>query len=254
MTGVLPVLYFDRDCDFLTAHSDRLQGQLPLRKFVKVHGNALALLVGLMMLDGAFANAADSSGLSLGLRSGYGVPMGSATQGEDLLQRRTKGMVPIWVDLGYRLSSNFYLGGFVQYGIGFAPNTCGSDLRCSINDLRFGINAHFHFLPAAFFDPWVGLGVGYEILNQSISGNIVGTPVNASTNPSGFEFVNVQLGGDFKIASNFYLGPFMAFTVGQFSRGSVSAGGSGSVALDLTNKAIHDWLIAGVRGVVDFGL
>ena len=220
---------------------------------MRVYGNALALLAVLMMPQASVAAAVGTSGLSLGLRSGYGIPKGYAAQGQDLSQNRVKGMIPVWVDIGYRWSSNFYLGAFLQYGLGYSPNTCGSDLGCSVNDLRFGVNAHYHLLPAALFDPWVGLGFGYEILNQSISGNVVGTPVNASSHLSGLEFINLQVGGDFRLSSNLSLGPFVAFTVNQFSRASVSLGG-GSNPIDLTNKAIHDWMIVGVRGVFDLSL
>jgi hypothetical protein len=116
-----------------------------------------------------------------------------------------------------------------------------------VNDLRFGLNAHYHFLPAETFDPWLGVGAGYEIMNLSASAP--GASVSASTR--GFEFGNVQLGLDFKISPAFAVGPFATFTIAQFSDISASLNGQDVPTGGYTNKGIHGWLIFGVRGVFD---
>jgi hypothetical protein len=156
----------------------------------------------------------------------------------------------LWADIGYRFDPNWYVGGFFQFGFGLLPSNdplCAS-VSCSINDLRFGLNVHYHFLPAETFDPWVGVGAGYEIVNGSISAP--GASLSGSTR--GFEFGNVQLGLDFKISPAFGIGPFATVTIAQFVSRSASfngqdvPGGGG-----IPNKAIHGWLILGVRGVFD---
>lgn len=188
--------------------------------------------------------SASDSGLSFGLRSGYAVPLGNvsgstAGRGAPKLSDTINGMIPIWADVGYRFASNWYVGGFYQYGIGLLPsNVTGSEWN-----MRFGINVHYHFMPGEMLDPWVGLGAAYEILNYSPSG---GGP---SSQLKGFEFGNAQVGLDFAVAPQFAVGPFVAFSVAQYSDVS-----QGSVSGSITNKDIHEWLFFGVRGVFNLNL
>ena len=196
-------------------------------------------------------------GFELGLRVGYGLPLGAAFQlptgattqnvnWSDLIS----GMIPFWADLGYRINPNWYVGGFFQFGLGFVPsNACSPGVSCSANDLRFGLNVHYHFLPEGPVDPWFGLGAAYEIWNLSGSG----AGVSGSSSLRGFEFGNAQLGADYKVSPEFGIGPFVTFSVAQFSDASASSGGL-SLSGAIQNKSIHEWLIFGLRGVYDFGL
>src|SRR5215813_7565631 len=142
-------------------------------------------------------------GLSFGLRAGYGVPLGNEA-GDFKLSSSIKGMIPIWLDAGYRINPSFYLGAFFQYGFGLAPDACTATIDCSEHLIRFGLNAHYHFLPDGMIDPWVGLGAGYEIFSFHFSGTIPGLqfPIEGSGSESGFEFANVQLGSDVRITSS----------------------------------------------------
>jgi len=188
----------------------------------------------------------EASGVELGVRVGYGVPLGSAAQNanwSDLI----KGMVPFWADVGYRIDPNWYVGGFFQFGLGFVPsNLCASGLSCSENDLRFGLNVHYHLLPNETFDPWIGIGAGYEIWNYSVSA----AGVSGSAQLKGWEFGNAQLGLDYKFSPTFGVGPFVSLTVAQFSDSSGSFSGV-SVSGSIPNKTLHEWLIFGLRGVFD---
>jgi len=193
------------------------------------------------------------SGIELGVRVGYGLPLGTAygvaglpnTKLSDLIS----GMIPFWADVGYRIDPNWYVGGFFQFGLGFVPSSLCPGISCSENDLRFGLDVHYHFLPAGTFDPWVGIGAGYEIFNLSASSS--GVSGSASTN--GWEFGNAQLGLDFKLSPEVGVGPFVTFTVAQFANASASVQGI-SVSQSIANKTIHEWLIFGLRGVFDLTL
>jgi hypothetical protein len=76
---------------------------------------------------------------------------------------------------------------------------------------------------------------------------------DASATATGFEFGNVQLGGDIPIAPNFAIGPFVSLSFGQYGDLSVSQGGT-SMDMTITSKSFHEWLAFGVRGVYDIGL
>jgi hypothetical protein len=211
------------------------------------------------------------TGLELGLRLGYSLPFGNAsgsgptqttTMGNTTtttsstgakLSDAVSGQIPIWVDAGYRILPSLYVGAFFQYGIAFIPSNsttgCGaSGVSCSGHDLMFGIDAHYHFLPGGQIDPWVGVGIGYESfgLSQSANGQ------SSTGSFSGFQFVNLQAGADYKVMSNFGIGPFVALSLGEYTNASTTFGGmtySGSIQ----NTAMHEWLTLGVRGAYDLG-
>ncbi|MGH7294434.1 MAG: hypothetical protein ACRELB_05865, partial [Polyangiaceae bacterium] len=203
------------------------------------------------------------TGLELGLRSGYAIPLGAATgggtNGSNDLSKLYNGAIPIWVDAGYRLNPNLFIGAFFQYGIGLlntsssgAAQGCSTPgVSCSGNDMKFGAQVHYHLMPDQTIDPWAGLGIGYEIASYSASAG--GQSAGASF--SGFQFVDIQAGADYKVMPNLGVGPFIDFSLGQFSSCSFSgaasaAGGSCSIP----QKAMHEWFTIGVKGSYDINL
>lgn len=195
------------------------------------------------------ASGASQGGFQFGLRLGYGIPLGKASGADNAdLSNVVSGQIPIWLDVGYRITPAIYVGLYGQYGIAFVnkdQNTeCKADgVSCSASDIRFGVNAHYHFSPGQSVDPWAGIGIGYEILGFSGSGG--GQDVSSST--KGLEFLNLQGGADFLATSGLSVGPFASFSLGQYSSTSVTAPGidqSGSI----DNTAMHEWLVIGVRG------
>jgi hypothetical protein len=113
--------------------------------------------------------------------------------------------------------------------------------------MRFGVNAQYHIMPEAKFDPWVGLGVGYEMTSLSQTRTILGQSIKADTSMRGWEFVNIQVGGDYKVAPGLALGPFASFALGQYGSQSVEINGQ-SQTEDVANKTMHQWLTFGIRG------
>ena len=218
----------------------------------------------------AFADGGPT-GIELGLRTGYALPLGDASGGRTLttstgtttttttttgssLSDGVSGQIPLWVDVGYRFTPNFYVGGFFQYGFAFIPNNaetgCGQGgVSCSGHDVMFGVNAHYHVMPDAPFDPWIGLGFGYETLTFNLSQ----AGQSADVSASGWQFVNFQVGGDYHVTPSFGVGPFVALSLGQYSSVSVSGGGS-STSNDIANKAMHEWLTFGLRGAYDISI
>jgi outer membrane protein W len=182
-------------------------------------------------------------------------PTGTTAISSNHLSDDYTGMVPISIDLGYRINPAIYVGVFAQYGfVSFNHGTnpaCLDGFDCSAHDIRFGLDLHYHFLADVGFDPWIGAGVGYEMLDFSASGSVRGQAIREDGNIRGFEFLNLQAGDDFHVTPHLVVGPFIAFSLGRFSSYSLditSAGVSQSPSGDLRKRGIHEWLTIGVRG------
>ena len=194
------------------------------------------------------------TGVELGFRTGFGKGFGRDLEGDDDSGTSAlKGQIPIWIDLGYRIP-RLFVGGFFQYGfvlIGDNPTCDKSNVSCNVYDIRFGIESQFHILPGKIFDPWLGVGFGYEILGQSISSG----SQSVSVSLRGLQFVDFQVGGDYRVSDSFAIGPFVDFSVGQFSSASISAPAPiGDTDADIKDQKIHEWLTLGVRGVFDIAV
>lgn len=193
---------------------------------------------------------APKPGLELGARVGFGLGLGSVAQ-DTKMSDQVGSQIPLIVDIGYRITPNIYVGGYGQLGYGIVTDDhCNvPGVSCSAQSYRIGANAHYHFLPDQSFDPWVGVGFGYEWLHKSASGG----PDTAASTVSGFELVNLQLGGDYRLSRNASIGPFASFALGQYSTQSSTFNGqdmtNGKSSIDQT--ALHEWLTLGVRGTFD---
>jgi outer membrane protein W len=163
--------------------------------------------------------------------------MGSVADGVKMSDG-VSGQIPIWIDAGYMVTPNILVGLYGQYGFVQTKN-CPAGASCSAHDFRIGVQGQYHLMPTESADPWLGLGVGYESLGTSFSGG--GASIDTST--TGLEFLNLQGGADFKLADAFALGPFLSFSLGEYSS---TTGGS------IDKKAMHEWLTLGVKGT--FGL
>jgi hypothetical protein len=216
-----------------------------------------------VLLAGSTARAdATASGIEVGLRSGYAIPLGGLTgggvNGSADLSKIYNGVIPIWVDAGYRLNPNMMIGAFFQYGVGLINTSgalssagCGKNgVSCSGSDLKFGAQFHYHLMPDQTIDPWAGIGIGYEIGSASASAG--GQSAGASY--SGFQFVDIQVGADYKAMPNLGIGPFIDFSLGQFSSCSFTGAASGTGSCSIPQQAMHEWFTIGLRGAYDINI
>ncbi|GAC1570902.1 MAG: hypothetical protein NVS3B20_02710 [Polyangiales bacterium] len=197
------------------------------------------------------APATSAQGFSVGLRLGYGVPIGNIYQDTAIDGSKTdrklssilNHQIPSWIDGGYRFTPNVYVGAFFSYGFAtFADtNSCSRFTSCSASDINFGLNAHYHILPGQGFDPWVGVGAGYEIATLSGTGR--------SLTYYGFTFADFQVGGDFVVLRGLGIGPVVDFSIGQFTGCNVNYGVNDPCTID--HASLHEWLTIGIRGVYD---
>lgn len=183
--------------------------------------------------------------IKLGLRLGYGLPMGDASK-DNKLSDGISGMIPIWLDLGYMVTPNIMVGLYAQYGIVMVKD-CPSGASCSGSDIRVGLQGQYHLSPGESLNPWFGLGVGYEMASSKVEAG----GAEATADYSGLEFANLQAGADFKVGESMAVGPFLSFSIGQYSKAKLDS----PVAKfdgDIEDKAMHQWLTLGVKGTFGF--
>ena len=107
---------------------------------------------------------------------------------------------------------------FFQYAFAQGPSTCGDfGIDCSGSVKRLGVQGIYRCCMPGVFVPWFGAGLGYEWMTAS-----VGTLDVAF---HGFEFLNLQLGGEFRVSPQVGLGPYLGLSVARYDGGSTSLGG-----------------------------
>jgi hypothetical protein len=218
---------------------------------------ACALLALLASSTARVASAQDpGTGFEAGLRVGNAFALGRIVGGDDEggdLDRTVEGAVPIWIDLGYRVLPELFVGLYGQYAFGRIGDNFGQrcevdpDAECPASMVRLGLQVHHHLAPESGTNPWLGLGLGYEWLTFGIEQSDRGLSITTH----GFELLNLQAGLDFEVTDDFHLGPALSFSIGEYS--GISAECSG-VAIDcmeqpeIEETGVHHWLMLAVRG------
>ena len=164
------------------------------------------------------------------------------------------GMVPIWLDAGYRIDRQLVIGAYFQWGLAFvADAVCPPPLRCAAKSYRFGANVAWHFKWVAGggawagpFDPWFAFGAGYESTEVRLDDG----RARSRGTEQGFELANFQLGVDLAGEGPVRGGIFAAFTVAAYERRTLATA-AGTRDFTLADPPLHNWLIFGVRGRYD---
>ena len=176
-------------------------------------------------------------GIAMALRTGWGIPQGQLFEGFDLATASV-GIVPVWLDLGYRFTDNLEVGIYAQYAFSIVRH-CTGDLPCNASDVRFGFQVHWYFRVHDTIDPWVGIGAGFEIYDEDVAG--------MTRRFGGYEFVNLQLGVDFSLGHHFGLGPFASWSLGKFTGVQRGPTDSRLHDFDILERGLHSWLVLGLR-------
>jgi hypothetical protein len=197
----------------------------------------MAALVALLVPTASHAQ------FQLGLRLGFAPAMGDAAK-DAPLKDLVKSQIPLQLDALYKVTPDIAVGGYFSYGFGqlnsdFSDICDAAGISCSASNVRLGLQGTYTFnqLKAAMV-PWAGVGFGYEW--NTIKGSAGGA--SADVTSSGFEFLNLQLGGDFKVNEQFAIGPYAQLSVGQYSNVEGNS---------IPEKGMHQWLGFGLRGKFD---
>ena len=176
-------------------------------------------------------------GFAIGLRGGYALPFGNVN-GQSVRDNVLQGAVPIGADLGWFFTPHVYVGVYFSYGIGLGagrlnPTCSAPDTDCSGAMYRFGGVVHWHLLPLEAWDPWVGAGLGYELVQMTATSQIDGSSVNPSPPLQALD-LTLEAGLDFKPLRYVGVGPYVEVATGPYV--------AGTSGFDL-----HGWATLGVR-------
>ncbi|MEN9579378.1 MAG: hypothetical protein RJA70_2387 [Pseudomonadota bacterium] len=200
------------------------------------------------------------AGLEHGLRSGLELGAGDIDAGNPFRRGALRSIaayrVPIWLDLGYRLSAPWWIGTYAQVGSGAFGDSCPRAAECEWSDLRLGAQFTYHLSPNDPQDLWVGAGFGWQWLRGAITQTVevpgpddstVTVPAKASELRGGPQLL-VQGGLGWNLGETLRLGPYASAAAGMYLTDSFEC--SPGLPCDIdgrTELRLHAWFGLGVR-------
>jgi hypothetical protein len=205
----------------------------------------------LLVLAALVVPMASQAQVQLGLRVGWAPAMGDFAKDEKMSDN-VKSQIPLQLDALYRVTKDIGVGAYFSYGFAkIASDVCDlPGVDCSAKVMRFGVQGVYTFnqLKAPLV-PWAGVGFGYEL-----GGGDVKFPGGTNTTDvSGWEFLNLQVGGDYGVNERFAVGPYLQFSLGQYSKMKVEDTSDPTENFDgsIPEKGLHQWFGFGIRGKFD---
>lgn len=152
------------------------------------------------------APSESSDGPELGLRLGLTTGNGEFESSEPL-NDNVIGMLPLWVDAGYRFHDRWFVGMYWQYGLGLSSVTSKSECAaCVHSSIKYGLQIHYTFLTTQTTRLWTGLGVGrqsFESVNEDTKRGVAF---------SGWEPISLHFGSSWRPTQGVELGPFFSWS------------------------------------------
>jgi len=189
------------------------------------------------------------SGPVFGVRAGFGLPYGATAQREPEVKDLVERKVPFEIELGYRVTRRVW----AQVHFELAPASparalCAAGTSCSASDVRFGVMMLLRLLPGARLDPWIGAGVGVEVLNAE--GLDAASRVRTEWSWAGVELPFVEAGADLRIADRIGFGPWISYSFARFTSESAQAAGAATTSGGVHGRTVHHWLSGGLQATL----
>lgn len=187
----------------------------------------------------------------MALRTGFSLPFGKVDGDSDAKMSDTvSGQVPLFIELGGKPIKQLFLGAYLGLGIGGVTgdleDDCDQyDVDCLAFSAHLGAEVQYHILPHEDLNPWVGYGIGFESLSIAVTQG----DEDGNLSFGGFQFARFMGGVDFRINRTLGIGPFVDFSLGQYSSYRVDAPAFPDDEIDFDDKALHEWLTIGARFV-----
>ena len=195
---------------------------------------------------------AAARGLQGAVRVGAQLPWGDASdlQGDEL-SARYGWQVPIVVDVGFKLQKPLFLGVYAGAAYGQVGSGSEADAACSAEGVscrvlfyQLGVQGQYHFGPSDRFNPWLGLGFGYELARQSLSTG----SYSEEQQSAGATLLKLAIGVDYR--STYGLGPFVEVSAGRYGTTRTEVDGVRVHEGPVDPSAWHGFLMFGARLVV----
>jgi hypothetical protein len=198
------------------------------------------------------------TGFQAHFRSGVSIPAGRASGDPgDTLARRYAWQIPVAVDLGAKVTRSVFVGSYLQLGFGAEGSDAAvealcddddrdfeNDISCNAVSVRLGLEAQYHFEPAARMNPWLGYGIGFEAGIQSIRDT---TGYRENNTASGITWAQLSGGLDFR--GPIGIGPFAELALGRYTTTRTETSNEVSTN-EIEDRAWHVWTTLGLRMVV----
>jgi hypothetical protein len=207
-----------------------------------------ALLLALAALPAAAQPAGEETEFLVSTRAGYGVPFGEVARDGEAVDEIVPDKFPLGLELGYRLTPRVHGDIYVELAPArVADAACGAGGSCRAYDLRFGLLFLLRLAPGRQLDPWIGIGVGVEVLQAEVQGADPAAPPGGSERRwTGIE-VPLEAGVDVRISRRLALGPYVSASLAQFtSKEERPVGGTGATG-PVDHRQLHGWLQAGLK-------
>jgi hypothetical protein len=213
-------------------------------------GSAVVALLALVVTGTVRAeDLAPAAGPFFGVHAGFGVPRGDIARSGPPVREVMEHKVPLGIDLGYRFNRWVWGELFFDLGPGSAASAlCARDTSCSASDFRLGVAVLFRLAPRALLDPWLGVGIGIEVLNAKGFDATTGARLEWSW--FGYELPFVEAGVDVAVSDRISVGPWGSLTLARFTKESIKPSGGTTVSGSIDDRATHRWLSAGLKATL----
>lgn len=189
-------------------------------------------------------------------------PLGNTTgaNGDQLASRYSTQWMPLDVGLGAKLSDTLYLGGYLNFTVGFAgddpeveqqcvddDSDLNNEVECSSDSVRAGLELRYTFEPAERTTGWVGYGLGWTTASQKISDNV---GYSERVTVTGVELGRLSAGFDWRATKGFGMGPLVMASVGRYLSTQTQIGADVTDERSIEDQAMHVWLTLALRLVI----
>lgn len=212
---------------------------------------AAALLAVAASAEAATPGPSTERGPVLSVRAGYGVPAGDTMRAGPAVSEVAERKFPLAFLVGYRLSPRFWaLLAFEAAPATPAAPLCAGGTSCSAADVHLGAQLVLRLLPGRRVDPWLGAGVGVEVLSASGHDPASPSPGRTRWSWAGIELPYVEAGADVALTDWIGLGPWASLTFARYTSDSVRVEGSDTVSGAIRGRTVHRWVAGGLQATL----
>jgi hypothetical protein len=192
----------------------------------------------------------EGSGLLFALRAGFGLPFGDVEERGPALADVVGSKIPLGMEVGYRFDPRVRGALYFDLSPASLDPSCPADASCTGYDVRFGVVLRVHLAPAAFADPWIGVGLGIEILDATVALEAPAAPGASELRWMGVEVPVVEGGLDLAISDLIAVGPYASVSIGWFTSDAVKPPGGATSTGAIDDRATHGWAELGLRATL----